>query len=257
VKIGDLDLSANPANIVGGPVSDGGEGAMLFNIDEKTIHEGNEYRIDFKAKDFANYAAYQYTLDFDASVLKFKQVEMGALPNLGSQNFGVADADNGTITSIWYNSDATTIADGEVLFTMVFDAVGDADKLSNLLHILSNPVVSEAYTGDLAKQGVGITYSNSVSGVNDVHAGKMSLYQNRPNPFSSATVIPFYVPSATHATMTISDISGKTVKVMEGDFSAGNHSFQVSKSELPSTGVFFYRLETENGIAVKKMILTD
>lgn len=257
VKIGDLDLSANPANIVGGPVSDGGEGTMLFNIDEQTIHAGNEYRVDFRAKDFFNYAAYQYTLDFDASVLKFKQVEMGALPNLGSQNFGVADADNGTITSIWYNSDATTIADDEVLFTMVFDAVGDADKLSGLLHILSNPVVSEAYTGDLAKQGIGITYSNSVSGVNDVHAGKMSLYQNRPNPFSSATVIPFYLPSSTHATMTISDISGKTVKVMEGDFSAGNHSFQVSKSELPSTGVFFYRLETENGIAVKKMILMD
>jgi subtilisin-like proprotein convertase family protein len=256
VKIGDLDLTANPATLIGNPVSDGNSN-MFFSIDDYAIAAGNEYRVDFKAKDFNDFAAFQYTLQFDESVLKFKNMEMGVLPNMNAQNFGTSNAAEGTITSIWYNTEAAIIADDEVLFTLVFDAIGNANKLSNLLDIVSDPVVSEAYTSDLQQKEMGITFNGNLSGTHDVAQGKIALYQNRPNPFSAETVIPFYLPSATHATLTITDVSGKTVKTVEGDYAAGNHSVRVNKAELPATGVFFYRIDTEYGSAVKKMVLLD
>ena len=60
-----------------------------------------------------------------------------------------------------------------------------------------------------------------------------------------------------NATLTISDISGKTVKVMEGNFGKGSHTFKVEEGDLPSNGVFFYTLKTGMGKAVKKMILLE
>jgi subtilisin-like proprotein convertase family protein len=256
VKIGDLDLTANPANFGPAPTADGGNGTLAFSIDDYAISAGQEYRVEFRAKDFANYAAYQYTLGFDENVLKFKQVEMGALPQLTAQNFGLSNAANGTITSIWYNSEATTMADDEVLFTLVFDAIAGADKLSKLIHIGSDPVAAEAYTSDLVKKEIGITF-NSVTGVYDTAKETFALYQNRPNPFSNETIIPFYLPQASHATLTITDVSGRKVWISEGDFPVGQHEFKISNKELPSHGVYFYTLETESGKAVKKMILID
>ncbi len=256
IKIGDLDLTNNPANFTGDEVVSDGNSTLFFTVDEQSIAAGNEYRVEFKASDFADMAAYQYTFRFDEDVLKFKHIETGALPQLTAQNFSTARADEGIITSIWYNSDATTMADGEVLFTLVFDAIGNAGKLSQLLNIASEPVSNEAYTASMEKKGIGITFSATTS-TNDTQSGKMALYQNRPNPFRSETIIPFYLPQASHAVLTITDVSGKTVKVMQGDFSAGRHEFSVNKEQLPATGVFFYMLETESGKAVKKMVLID
>lgn len=256
VKIGDLTLDANPANFNGGGNSDGGEGKMLFSIDDYAVSAGNEYRIDFKAKDFEDYKAYQYTLEFNQEVLQFKQVEMGALPQMNVQNFGLEKVGEGIITSIWYNEEAITLSDDEVLFTLVFDAIADANKLSSLLDVISAPVTSEAYASDLKKKDIGIVF-NGLTGVEDVLENKFALYQNRPNPFGTETIIPFYLSQSTHTTLTISDVSGRTVKVLQGDFSSGSHSFTINREDLPSSGVFFYRLESEYGMATMKMVLLD
>lgn len=266
VKIGDLDLfGVDPTQIVGGTGDQEqiGSGIVVsrsseqeFVIDDQPVKAGEEYRVSFKASDFSDLVAYQYTLGFDKTKLQFKDVEMGVLPELTPSHFGTIGAADGYINAIWYSTKGTSIADGEELFTLVFDATGDADNLSDLLYIQTLPLQGMAAKANMDVKGVKLVF-NTTTGTAEAQGNRLMLYQNRPNPFSGETIIPFRLPQAAHATLTITDISGKVVKVLEGDFTGGQHEFKVNRKDLTSAGVFFYRIDTAFGSAVNKMVLID
>ena len=196
IKIGDLTLDATAAAFTGDENEDRSDETLLFAIDDEEVVAGNEYRISFKAKDLIDLSAYQYTLGFNQSRLQLKEVEMGSLPKLTEQHFNFDRIDEGLIASIWYNEDATTLEDDEVLFTLVFDAITSGGNLSDQLRIVSDPVVSAAYNSNLEKMEVDLTF-NSVTSTVDVETNGFQLYQNRPNPFGTETIIPFHLQHAT------------------------------------------------------------
>lgn len=81
------------------------------------------------------------------------------------------------------------------------------------------------------------------------------LDQNYPNPFNPVTTIRFALPSASHALLTVYNILGQQVAVpVNRDLSAGSYEIRFEAHELPS-GVYFYRLETEDAARVRSMIL--
>ncbi|NND35181.1 MAG: T9SS type A sorting domain-containing protein, partial [Saprospiraceae bacterium] len=82
-----------------------------------------------------------------------------------------------------------------------------------------------------------------------------ALYQNRPNPFRSETVIGFYLPEPTRAKLTIYDVTGKLLKVIDGDYNQGYQQETVRQSELNSHGVVYYQLDTPGFTATRKMVL--
>ncbi len=84
------------------------------------------------------------------------------------------------------------------------------------------------------------------------------MYQNTPNPFNTRTSIGFNLPEASAATITISDVTGKVLKVVKGDFAKGYNSLELSRGELgATTGVLSYQIDTPTHSATKKMILAQ
>jgi len=84
---------------------------------------------------------------------------------------------------------------------------------------------------------------------------KFYLYQNYPNPFNSQTTISFSIPSDEFVSIKIYDIAGNEIKTLvNGNFKAGYHSIKFDGDKL-STGVYFYKLQTKNYQATKKLIL--
>ncbi len=82
-----------------------------------------------------------------------------------------------------------------------------------------------------------------------------SLSQNYPNPFNPTTKINFSIPKTENVTLKVYDILGKEVATLiNGELSAGNHSFQFFGENL-SSGLYIYQLKTDNYFAVKKMLL--
>ncbi len=81
------------------------------------------------------------------------------------------------------------------------------------------------------------------------------LGQNSPNPFNPQTVISFSLAGEQNARLAIYDVKGQLVKVLaNGSFGPGVHSFTWNAADSPS-GVYFYRLETGNFTATRKMIM--
>ena len=95
-----------------------------------------------------------------------------------------------------------------------------------------------------------------------VSAG-FELYQNQPNPFVNKTSVGFYLPArqgsaggpeAAEATLSIVDETGRVVYQQKGQLAKGENSIQLDRALINTTGLLYYKLETETDSATKKMI---
>ncbi len=85
--------------------------------------------------------------------------------------------------------------------------------------------------------------------------GRVTLAQNFPNPFNPATRILYDLPSSTRITLTVFDVLGRPVALLDdGVRSAGLHEVQWDASAQPS-GVYFYRLTAGTFSQTRSMVL--
>ena len=95
----------------------------------------------------------------------------------------------------------------------------------------------------------------SVSENNSAIVDRFELYQNYPNPFNPATIIRYNLFSDTKVRLEIFGLAGETVSVLVDDFqNAGTHEINFDGSNL-SSGIYFYKLNTESFSLTRKMIL--
>ncbi|MBZ0202330.1 MAG: T9SS type A sorting domain-containing protein [Ignavibacteria bacterium] len=81
------------------------------------------------------------------------------------------------------------------------------------------------------------------------------LYQNYPNPFNPKTNINFDIVNKGMVKLTVYDVTGKVVQTLvNGDLVAGGYTYEFDASNRAS-GIYFYRLETQEFTGIKKMIL--
>jgi hypothetical protein len=117
-----------------------------------------------------------------------------------------------------------------------------------------------------------LSYTNVPSGVEDEPAASVpdrwDLAQNHPNPFNPSTAIHYRLAAPANVTLTVFDILGKSVTVLETGFqSAGGHRAVWNGTDRDgrrmASGVYFFRLDIrpsggEEGFTrTRKMILTD
>ncbi len=84
---------------------------------------------------------------------------------------------------------------------------------------------------------------------------EFNLEQAYPNPFNSSTRIGFTLPNAGVATLTIFDISGReVVQLVDREYSAGRYEVLFDAVQL-SSGVYFYKLESNGLSSARRMVL--
>lgn len=84
---------------------------------------------------------------------------------------------------------------------------------------------------------------------------KYRLYQNYPNPFNPVTSIRFDIPKLSFVSMKIYNSAGKQEAILFNDMKSAG-SYEVSfNAENFSSGIYFYRLETEDFVETKKMMV--
>lgn len=87
------------------------------------------------------------------------------------------------------------------------------------------------------------------------------LFQNHPNPFNSATVIPFQIDKSYQVRLVIFDLNGKEIKVFEkGSLSKGYYSINWDAKNMvgkdTASGVYFCSIFLDNKVRdVRKIIL--
>lgn len=81
-----------------------------------------------------------------------------------------------------------------------------------------------------------------------------NLYQNYPNPFNSETIIPFYIKKSGDVALELYNILGEKISILiKRDLIPGEHNYRLRITEL-SSGIYYYRLITEEGTITRKML---
>ncbi|MFO7888709.1 MAG: T9SS type A sorting domain-containing protein, partial [bacterium] len=82
-----------------------------------------------------------------------------------------------------------------------------------------------------------------------------SLSQNYPNPFNPLTTIQYALPKPGKVSVMIYDITGREImELINEEKSAGYHSVEFDGSRL-SSGLYFYRLKSNNFQQIRKMMI--
>ena len=83
----------------------------------------------------------------------------------------------------------------------------------------------------------------------------VQLHYNFPNPFNSQTTIYYCTASSRKIEITVHDLLGQKITTLaSGLHYPGTHKVNLKAGYLPS-GVYFYRLESETFVDIKKMVL--
>lgn len=84
---------------------------------------------------------------------------------------------------------------------------------------------------------------------------EITLLQNYPNPFNPTTIIRYYLPQQTHVELVIYDIEGRKIEtLLSQQESAGLHAVEWDANQYP-TGMYLYRLSTNQNVFTKRMLL--
>jgi len=164
---------------------------------------------------------------------------------------GVSVTFNKLPTWLSFKSNAITIksiaanASGDAEFTFSIDKKAPVGKDTTLTAAISTDD-GQSWTKDI---------KISVSAPKDY-----KLYDNFPNPFNPSTKIGFDLPKAAHVKLMIYDIVGREVaQVADADYPAGYTELTWSginkNGNLVSSGVYFYRISTDQWSKVKKMMM--
>ncbi len=89
---------------------------------------------------------------------------------------------------------------------------------------------------------------------------EFALKQNYPNPFNPITTIVYDVPKESHITLTVYDLMGRVVKELVSDrINAGTHHIIWNGTDAygqsVASGMYLYRLKSDNYIKTKKLVM--
>jgi hypothetical protein len=97
--------------------------------------------------------------------------------------------------------------------------------------------------------------STGVTPISNVIPVGYELAQNYPNPFNPTTTIRFSIPTSTLLSLKVYNILGQEVATLaEGMHVAGTYDVKWDASKF-ATGVYFYRLQSNNFAQTKKLLL--
>lgn len=245
VKIGDVNMDGDPARVAGTRHKVSGELGVNLNIADKRLTAGETYRVDVTSDNFVNIVGMQYTLSYLRAMVEVESIEAGVL-NITQDNFFRYAP--GVITASWNEADGQNLSSDAVLFTMVLRAKSSV-QLKDVISLNSRVTAKEAYSSDGDLMEVNLRFDGEDIG--------FALYQNTPNPYAGETTIGFKLPQATSATISVYDVTGKVLKVIEGEYNAGYNEVRLRSGDLKVTGVFYYQLDTDKFTATRKMIMVE
>jgi len=116
----------------------------------------------------------------------------------------------------------------------------------------SEPSAEGVYVDDLKVSGESVIFTNTEH--ENILPEKYSLHQNYPNPFNPSTNISFSMPKSAIIKLTIYNLQGNVVEeLVSREYSAGNH-IVLWNAQNHSSGIYFYKMETEDFVKVNKCL---
>lgn len=246
IKIGDIDDSNHQFGLAS--TTTRSKNIESISMMDAELQKAESYVIEVPFASIRNWDGVQIALQFDRAVCNIEELVFDNSNLIKPENVNLLD--NGVVVLSWADVSHRWTKEDNASLKVKIKLQSNA-KLSNILSILNNGFLSECYTVSGESKSLQLEFNS------DAFSDDLRLYQNIPNPFQHATVVPFFINYNAHITCTVTDMNGKTVYVESGNYDKGYHEINIQKKQLPSSGIYYYHLQTDKNRVFRRMILID
>lgn len=250
VKIGDVNGTASMGLTEGYESEVRSSEAVVFEVDNLELEAGESAQIPVLMRNIEEILGFQFSLLFDRDQYIIESLEGGSI-SIENSNYSEAMSNSGIINVSWNGENAVKINTDKPVFYISVRALTKTRPAESLA-LSSTVTAAEIYDGNFNVLPLKLELRNA-----DHQVGGFTLYQNQPNPFKDATLIPVYVPQNGQVKLSIFDVTGRKLKEVSAQVSAGIYHFNVTKDDLGANGIMYYEVEYNDIRAVKKMILIE
>ncbi len=242
IKTGDVDASFSLSN------REGDENAAVFHTPRKRFRAGDVLEVSIQTPDLNSLAGFQFTLVADPNFLALQSVEPGTI----SPRIGVFFEQN-RVAASWYS--LQELEGSQTVFVLKFNAL-QRGSLSQSIQMTSSVAQAQAYDKTLNTAGALLQFDNieqrTEAEVSSEKTLAAHLFPVVPNPTSGPVSALFFLPEASQATLTLSDVNGRIVASKSANFEKGNHRVEMP---VETSGLFFLRLQSANGREVQRVVV--
>jgi hypothetical protein len=156
---------------------------------------------------------------------------------------------------IWEDIDnPVTLPDGDILLKLEFEILtGEPSSLTvdfmeaYIVDVEGNNFVVFGFEGEVVRLLTSIDDDDEIPVSFDLGA-------NYPNPFNGSTIINYQLPQSSHIQIVIYDVLGRTIDtILDETKEAGYHQVTWNSPNQPS-GIYFYRMITDEFSKTSKML---
>lgn len=220
------------------------------------------YKADIKVAHFRKIVGVQFTINWDSTVLRFRETNSFALTtNPQVESFGVTKTSSGMLAFQWYDEalQGRNLDDSTTLFSIYFDVIG-----------MPNSRTLVSFTDDIALREIADSSLNAVNA--RYHDGTIQIVETTgthaynsapnivqvedsyPNPFHDFTQVQLKLKTTTQVRLVIQNIQGQTVYEEQRLMGSGAHTLRLTKDMFPAAGAYQYLLLAPDFIITQKLI---
>jgi|GEM_PF-5186019 len=133
-----------------------GPDTLFFRLDNDPLNIGDTVTVDFHSRNFTDLVGFQFQLDFDTNALHFQGVDVGAVPGLTEDNFGLTTVDQGEIRITWLDflGQPHSLAEEEIAFGLRFVVAEGIIDRGEHLSINEDQLGAKAFDANLLEAPV-------------------------------------------------------------------------------------------------------
>jgi len=241
IKIGDVNGSADLSLFTTAEPRTAATTIPLL-VNDKKIQAGEVIKVPFSVAANA-LTGFQYTLEFDATVLDLLELSTTTLSHFSQENLNIRHKDKGQIAMSWFNTQNTT---PEELFTLEFRAKQDG-QLSELLS-LSNAITKvEAYTQSEEIVNLALQF-RPISENIAIHAF--------PNPIATDQLNITTVLSQQQALqIALFSVDGQLIQQVTKQIKEGKQTMTLPISASLEAGMYLLKITGEDGVLLSEKLI--
>ncbi len=241
VKVGDLNQSVEAHFNIIKPRS---TNSALMISDDQYVSAGDVIEVKFGLKDF-NDDLLGGQWDMNLNGVKVISV----IPATEGMTEEMWRTDETSFRVSWTSKEQVK---SNHLFSLKLEA-SKSGMISEMISMDNSFLNSEIYDENDEQYNLGLTWRNAGQQEN---SGDIQLHQNKPNPWQDETIIPFILPEAGEATLSITNAIGEEVTSNVRYFSSGQQQFKISNEGWPA-GLYYYTLRFGDTQLTKTMLILN
>jgi len=224
-------------------------------LEDQEVRKEEVFTVDVKAENFQNLLSMQFMMNWDRSVLRLIGVENYGLPDLTERQFGLVE-DQLIVMWIDLALEGVSVADSATLFSVKFRALSAKD--SSIVAITGSQQTPIEFI-DVNEREVEVVADSSFITVlgatptRNIGELPVKLHPNQPNPFVHTTRIPVDSNYPQEAQLRLFDQKGVHINTLKIQLSEGKNFIELESTLFPTSGIYYYQLQTENYAKTHKL----